>query len=283
MTKVRSMKGKVREPGQTDEAIGSEVSDLLKTIEEMGRKAGCMLDTSKDSLAYDEMVLLEDVQALGARAEHLMEQKMVEAEALNQDEFIISKSLSKTDIGYHLTLTSVEEKLNELHVLWGQHGQVLEVTDLMDNAEMEFTFVIWSHHKGRRGVLTGAWKLFCRKHGLRVGDEISITSSDLAREEYILRAGKNLNPLAVLKCKKEIPIESGDHVSTHSTTASGEASSLDNMHDVAGESRDDLASMEECGNEKFGKTTEDEKIIELADYLFKLSRWGSPLKNPRTS
>ncbi|KAI5066716.1 hypothetical protein GOP47_0019340, partial [Adiantum capillus-veneris] len=47
---------------------GEIQTDLLKTIEEMGRKAGCMLNASNDSSTDDEILLLEDVQALGVRA-----------------------------------------------------------------------------------------------------------------------------------------------------------------------------------------------------------------------
>ncbi|KAI5060100.1 hypothetical protein GOP47_0024520 [Adiantum capillus-veneris] len=276
MTKFKPARNKV-EPVQTADSSESEVSDLLKTIEEMGRKAGCMLNASNDSLTDDEILLLEDVQTLGVRAEYIMVQKAA-AEGFNPDEFVISKSLSRTDVGYHLTLTSVEEKLNELHALWGKHGQVLKVNDLTDDTEMEFTFVIWSHHKGRRAVLTGAWKTFCRKHGLKVGDEISISASEQSSDEYVLSCGKNKDPLAVLKKKVRLT-EGGEqdadgtvgNAPTLSTTISGETLSLDNMQNVGAFGETGNPASLECDSEKTSKITEDEKIMDLADYLFKLS------------
>lgn len=292
MTKVKPTKNKMASLHMKEAAQSEEVSDLMKVlraIEQVGHKAGCMLEDSKFDLAVQEISLLEDVRMLGARAEHLMLEK-TRPERTKALEFLISKSLSKTDVECQLTLTSIEEKLEDLRAVWGQHGQLLQVTDLIDHEEMEFTFVIWSHNKGHRAVLTGGWKRFCRKHNLKVGDEISIGVSNESSNKYILRARERMDPLAVLKCKKVTcpaigdceEVTGGEATTTRSLMVSGEGQDCEDLQGATacGESRN-LAVIEE--DEKLAKIAEDEKIAELAEYLFRLSRWASPCKNPRKS
>eukprot|EP00250_Pteridium_aquilinum_P008147 c17714_g2_i1 orf=346-1248(-) len=300
MTKAKPMKSKedslhMNEAAQSEKEV-LDLIKVLKAFEQVGRRAGCLLEASKFYLAGQEISLLEDGRALGARAERFMVEKMESdfAEGTKAQEFLISKSLSKTDVECQLTLTAIEGKLKNLCAVWGQHGQLLQVLDLIDHEEMEFTFVIWSHHKGRRAVLTGNWKHFCQKHRLKVGDKISIGVSENSSNEYILRAGQKMDPLAVLKCKKVTCPASGDQGAGGEEATGGEATTTCSLM-VSGEERDpedmqgstafgewrNMAVIEQDG--KIDKLGEDEKITELADFLFRLSRLASPLKIPRTS
>lgn len=279
MTKVKPTKHKMAPLPTKNVAHSEEVSDLmnvLKAIEQVGHKAGCMLEVSGVDLAAQEISLLEDVRTLGARAEHLMMEKM-RPEKTKALEFLISKSLSKTDVECQLTLTSVAEKLEDLRAVWGQHGQLLQVTDLTDYKEMEFTFVIWSHNRGHRALLTGGWKCFCQKHNLKVGDYITIVVSNDASDEYILRAGEKMYPLAMLKCKKvTCPAYEedlgGEAATASSLMVSGEGQDCEDTQGgtASGESRN-LEVIKE--NAKMTKIAEDEKI---AEYLFRLSRSDLP-------